>query len=302
MAATPGKRRMSLPALPKLARLPSPLAALIVGAICGALVVGLVSSGERGCNAVAGSRSCGDVGLLMLTVILVGAYAVGVLLLRMFSVGKPGLTALFGFMLPLVVILAFLTDAVLSTSMVLILPALSACSFAVGSVFTTALGNNNDGSGTVRPHTQEKSPAGDAADQPPQPPDLPRHAPQREPAADDDATQPLVVGARAAQDETTMLTAAEERQPAETEPPHPESTQPESTQPDSTQPGPTDSPSGEPEQPQHEAADSPASQARHLEAEPIDPEVNSPETNSGGAGGRDEDPGDQNRPSPWRRA
>lgn len=291
MAASSGKRRMLLPALPRLARLPAPLAALVVGGICGALVVALVFSGERGCDAVAGSPSCGGVGLLMLAVVLVGAYAVGVLLLRLFSVDQAGLTAFFGIMLPLVVVLAFLTDAVFSTSMALILPALSACGFAVGSVFTAALGNSDEGSGWVRPQAQEKSHPADTTDQPlspglPAPPELSRYAPQREPVVDDDATQPLVVGERSAQDETTMLTATEEPQTLEPEP---------------TQPEPTDSPAGEPEQPQREAADPPSSPPRHLEAEPNDPEVNGPQTDTG-AGDKDEDAGDQDRPSPWRRA
>lgn len=280
MAPTSGKRRISLPALPQLARSPSPLAALIVGAVCGALVVDLVVSKERSCDAVAGSSSCGGVGLLMLTVIFVGAYALGVLLLRMSSVDEPELTAFLGMMLPLVVVLLVsLTHAVFSPSMVLILPALSACSFAVGSEFTAALENSDGGPGRIRPQAQEKIPPADAAGQPAEPPKAPRHAPQCEPVAD--ATQPLVVGARSAEDETTMLTAAVERQTAKTEP-----IQPEPEQPDPTQPGATALPSGEPEQPR---------------GEPADPEADRPETGSGAAD-QDDGVGDEDRPSPWRRA
>jgi len=257
---------MSLPALPQLARIPSPLSALIVGAICGALVVGLVFSGERGCDAVAGSPSCGGgVGLLMLTAILVGAYAVGVLLLRIFSVDEAGLTAFFGIMLPLVVVLAFLTDRVFSTSMVLILPVLSACSFAVGSVFTIALENSDD-SGRVRPQVPQQSAPADAADQQPEPPDLPRYAP----VGDDDATQPLVVSGRSAEDETTMLSAAEERQ----------ATQPDAASPETAQ------------QSRPQTAET---------SEPPSPEQHPPDTDTEAAD-RDNDIGDEERPSPWRRA
>lgn len=315
MAATPGKRRISLPALPQLARVPSPLAALIVGAICGALVVGLVFSGERGCDAVSGSSSCGGVGMLMLTVILVGAYALGVLLLRMFGVDEPGLTAFFGIMLPLVVVLAFLTDQVFSSSMVLILPALAACSFAVGSVFTTALENSDDGPGRNRPQAQPDIPASDAAEEQ-APPELPRYAPEPEQAGEDNATQPLAVGARSAQDETTMLTAAEERQTAGPEStqsqlesesaPEPSSTlpepaPPESTPPEPTPPEPTDAPAGEPDQTQAEPAASAPSRPRNDDAEPADPDARNPEPESGAAD-RDEVDGDDDRPSPWRRA
>ncbi len=211
----------------------------------------------------------------MLTAILVGAYAVGVLLLRIFSVDEAGLTAFFGIMLPLVVVLAFLTDRVFSTSMVLILPVLSACSFAVGSVFTIALENSDD-SGRVRPQVPQQSAPADAADQQPEPPDLPRYAPEPEPepepepVGDDDATQPLVVSGRSAEDETTMLSAAEERQ----------ATQPDAASPETAQ------------QSRPQTAET---------SEPPSPEQHPPDTDTEAAD-RDNDIGDEERPSPWRRA
>ncbi len=122
----------------------------------------------------------------------------------------------------------------------LMLTVIPGCGFAVGSVFTTALESSDDGSGSIRPAVEPK-------------------------VDDDEATQPLVVDSRSAQDETTMLSAAEERQPTPPEPTPPETTDPP---PETTDPPPAEPPEPKP-----------------------DGEVPEPE-----------EPPEPDRPSPWRRA
>ncbi len=111
----------------------------------------------------------------------------------------------------------------------LMLTVTSGCGFAVGSVITTALESSDDGSGRIRPAVEPK-------------------------VDDDEATQPLVVGSRSAQDETTMLTAAEERQPTPPEPTPPETTDPPPAEPPEPRP---DGEVPEPEEPPEQDRPSP---------------------------------------------
>ncbi len=207
MADSETKRRPRLPSLPDLPHLPEWLAAAIVGLVCGLATVGLVRLGEEGCTAVEGRPSCGGVGLVMLTAIVVVAYLLGIYLLRIFLVQDPGLVSFFGVTLPLIVILAFLMDIVLDSWMIVVLPLLSAACFAGGAVLARSLratpAQRNDDLADGETEDVDAQDDDEAATDA-----MPSYAP---PDDDADETQPLVVATRSATDETTMLTPVDSR-------------------------------------------------------------------------------------------
>ena len=139
----PSLSRPSLSRLPSLPHLPVVVAAGLTGLVCGALAVGLVWSGEHGCDAVRGRPSCGGYGVGMLLVILAVTFAVGVLLLTMLHVAHVAVTAFFGVAVPLFVVMAFLLDHVFDPWMAWALPLMGAASFAVSTYLARGLAAAN---------------------------------------------------------------------------------------------------------------------------------------------------------------
>lgn len=105
-------------------------AALLTGLVVGLGIVGLTWASLRSCESVQGTSSCGDAGYPMLGLILVLMVVVGWLLLRQLRVTDPGSTSFLGVGLAAVVCLLVLVDHLMDRSMVVVVPVLTAATFA----------------------------------------------------------------------------------------------------------------------------------------------------------------------------
>ena len=170
-----GSPRYRLPSMPRLAHLPTPIAAALAGLVCGLVATGLVWGGQRGCDAVRGRPTCGGYGVVMLVAIIVVCYLVGVVLLKAFDVDDPGVTAFFGVALPLLVVLGFLLDDVFERWMAVAIPLLAAVCFVLSAYLARALDAANPSSYAddrgEHDLDKDEEPAADEED------DLPRYAP-----------------------------------------------------------------------------------------------------------------------------
>ncbi|MGH3361797.1 MAG: hypothetical protein ACRDOM_04990 [Nocardioides sp.] len=113
-------------------------AAIITGALVGALTVGLTWAALRGCEAVKGASSCGGPGLLLLVAILVAMIVLGSFLLRAWGVPDPGSTSFLAVGLLAVLTLLFLMDALFDWWIVIIIPVLAILTFALAHWVTVA--------------------------------------------------------------------------------------------------------------------------------------------------------------------
>ena len=135
--AAPGERRKERRAfsLPSIGGMP---AAIVTGALVGALTVGLTWAALRGCEAVKGTSSCGGPGLLLLVVILILAILLGSFLLRAFGVPDPGSNSFLAVGLLAVLTLLFLMDALFSWWILVVVPVLAILTFALAHWVTVA--------------------------------------------------------------------------------------------------------------------------------------------------------------------
>ena len=115
---------------------PGMAAAVVSGAVVGLGTVGLTWAALRSCEGVLGTSSCGGVGYPLLGLILVVMVLVGALLLRLAKVTDPGTTSFLGVGLAVVVALLVLVDHLLDPSMVVVLPVISAATFALAHWMT----------------------------------------------------------------------------------------------------------------------------------------------------------------------
>lgn len=106
-------------------------AVLLTGVVVGLGIVGLTWASLRGCESVQGTSSCGDVGYGLLIAILVAMVVVGALLLRLARVPEPGSTSFLAVGLTCVLALLFLVDSLLDRPMVVVIPLVSAGTFAL---------------------------------------------------------------------------------------------------------------------------------------------------------------------------
>lgn len=106
-------------------------AAVVTGLVVGLGIVGLTWASLRSCESVQGTSSCGKVGYPMLGLILVVMVVVGALLLRLLRVRDPASTSFLAVGLAVVVALLVLVDHLLDRSMVVVIPLLSAATFAL---------------------------------------------------------------------------------------------------------------------------------------------------------------------------
>lgn len=132
------------PSLPAALRPPAPAIAAVVGALVAGLVVTLVWAGREGCDAVRGTPACGGWGGLMLAVIIGGALLGARLALTVLRITDAGLVAFIGLAVPLLLVLAFLTDQAFSAWMWLVLPALTAATFAGAVLLVRALESSHE--------------------------------------------------------------------------------------------------------------------------------------------------------------
>jgi hypothetical protein len=113
-------------------------AAMITGVVVGLLAVGATYLGLQGCEAIRGTSSCGGPGLFLLIAIMVGLVVVGGLLLRAWGVTDPISTSFLGVGLVAVVALLFLVDVIFSPWMLLVIPVIALCTFALSHWVTVA--------------------------------------------------------------------------------------------------------------------------------------------------------------------
>lgn len=106
-------------------------AVLLTGVVVGLGIVGLTWASLRGCESVQGTSSCGDAGYGLLIAILVVMVVLGAVLLRLARVPEPGSTSFLAVGLTCVLALLFLVDSLLDRPMVVVIPLISAGTFAL---------------------------------------------------------------------------------------------------------------------------------------------------------------------------
>jgi hypothetical protein len=104
--------------------------AVLTGLVVGLGMVGLTWASLRLCETVQGTSSCGGTGYPLLAAILVLMVIVGTLLLKLGRVAEPGSTSFLAVGLTAVIALLFLVDSLLDTAMIVVIPLISAVSYA----------------------------------------------------------------------------------------------------------------------------------------------------------------------------
>ena len=113
-------------------------AAAVAGLLGGLALVGLTWLGFRGCEAVRGSTSCGTApGMAALVVVFALAVVAGTYLLKAVRAPDPSATSFLAIGMTSVICLLFLIDVLDHWSMVLVVPAISAGTFALSWWVTT---------------------------------------------------------------------------------------------------------------------------------------------------------------------
>jgi len=116
------------------------LAATLTGLVAGLGLVGLTWAALRSCGAVRGTTSCGGgVGYPLVALIFVAMVVVATVLLRLARVPEPTGTSLLGLGLAGVIALLFLVDVLLDGSMVVVIPLITAGTFALSYWVTNNL-------------------------------------------------------------------------------------------------------------------------------------------------------------------
>jgi hypothetical protein len=121
-----------LPVIPGMA------AAVLTGVLVGIITVGLTWGSLRLCEVVQGTSSCGNPGYALLVAILVVTSVLGALMLKAWGVPDPGSTSVLAVGLLAVLALLFLVDVLFSWTMIIVIPAVAALTFALSHWVTTA--------------------------------------------------------------------------------------------------------------------------------------------------------------------
>lgn len=132
-APAPTKQRTA-PTVPDLA---GNIAAPLVGAVVGAIGCVLTFLGLKGCELVTGTDSCGGPGLLVLIAIVVAMVLFGTALLKLFSVADAGNVSFLGVSIMTVVALLFLIDYLYDPWMFVVIPVVTALTYAMARWITT---------------------------------------------------------------------------------------------------------------------------------------------------------------------
>jgi hypothetical protein len=104
--------------------------AVVTGLVVGLGMVGLTWASLELCETAQGTSSCGGTGYPLLAAILVLMVLVGMLLLKLGRVAEPGSTSFLAVGLTAVLALLFLVDSLLDTAMIVVIPVISAASYA----------------------------------------------------------------------------------------------------------------------------------------------------------------------------
>ena len=123
------RRRPALKPLP---------AAALTGAAVGLVLVGLMRAGMESCDFIRGVESCQGGGVVMWLAILTFVVILGRFLLRWCGLEETGSTSFLAVGLTAVAMLLFLSEQLESPWMFLVLPAVSAATYALSHWVTTA--------------------------------------------------------------------------------------------------------------------------------------------------------------------
>jgi hypothetical protein len=124
--------------------LPVPVAAAATGLLVGSTSALLVWLGMAGCEAWRDSPSCGGgLGLGMLVAVVAIAWIVGRLLLGFADVPDALMVSFLGVAVAMIVVMLFLIDETFSVWMWLVMPLLSAATFAGSAWLVRALGGTS---------------------------------------------------------------------------------------------------------------------------------------------------------------
>ena len=107
------------------------IGAAMVGLLSGFALVGLINATLRACDAARGTTSCGGPGLFVLFIILALITLGATRLLRFWGFQDSGTVAFLGIALTAIVALVFLTAHLLSLTMVLVIPLVTAFAFVI---------------------------------------------------------------------------------------------------------------------------------------------------------------------------
>jgi hypothetical protein len=127
--------------------LPGWVAAPLVGAVVGLVLVGLTAGSLHLCTAMRGTDSCGKPGLLLLLAITAVAILLGSFLLRLAGVGPHGSAGFLGVGLLVVLVLLALLPVLDEWWVVIVVPVVSALTFSASWWLTTTYSQPGD-----RPH------------------------------------------------------------------------------------------------------------------------------------------------------
>jgi hypothetical protein len=125
------RRERSGPALPALT------AVVLTGLLVGVVGAGATAGGLQGCEAARGTASCGDPGFFVLVAIVIVMMLLGAVLLKALQVTEAKGVSFLGVGLLCVIVLVGPVDALFSPWMFVVVPALTALTFAVGRWVTT---------------------------------------------------------------------------------------------------------------------------------------------------------------------
>lgn len=115
------------------------LGAILIGLLSGFALVGLINATLHACDAARGTSSCGGGGLFVLLIIL-GLIVLGATrLLRLWGFGDGGTVAFLGVALVAIIAMVFLSAHLLSLTMVLVIPVMTAVTFLVGSMVSSTM-------------------------------------------------------------------------------------------------------------------------------------------------------------------
>ncbi len=118
--------------------------AVLTGLVVGLGIVGLTWASLRLCEQVQGTSSCGDAGYGLLIAILVVMIVVGALLLRLTRVPEPGSTSFLAVGLTAVLALLFLVDSLMDRPMVVVIPVITAGTFALAHWVTRTFAGTDE--------------------------------------------------------------------------------------------------------------------------------------------------------------
>jgi hypothetical protein len=126
-AGRPARRPLRVPRVP----VPAVAAAALAGLVTGAALLGLVSLGFRGCEALNGNTSCGKgPGMVGLVLVFAVAVVIGRFLLAWAKLPEPGLTSFLGVGVASLVAILALGGLFDSAAIIVVLPLLCAATFA----------------------------------------------------------------------------------------------------------------------------------------------------------------------------